>query len=139
MNDQASARAAENGSAGEHLSAERGRFSIAGQAGGTLKFGEQVEHQQHGPKRCFGSEEFLHAKSVCGAQIMLQLGDAILGIGSPIVIAPDLLSSLPLTGHEDTERITGNVNQFATHTVARFAHAFPYRDEASLYLPRAEA
>src|SRR5690242_14158017 len=137
MKRQAPARAAENGSAGQHLRAERGRFSIGWQASCTLELREQVEDQQHGPECGFGSEELLHAKSV-GPESMLQFSNPILHVGSSIVIAPDFLGGLRLASHENAKGVTRNINQFAAYAMARFADAFTQRDEASLCMPAAE-
>ncbi|MBV8829558.1 MAG: hypothetical protein JO217_08380 [Acidobacteriaceae bacterium] len=42
---------------------------------------------------------------------MLQLSDPMLHIGAPIVVAPDLLASLRLAGHENSKGVTGDINQ----------------------------
>jgi hypothetical protein len=76
MKHQASARPAEDRSAGQHLGAQRGRFAIGCQPGGALELGYQVEDQQHGPESSLGGEEFLHAKAIC-AEIMLQFRDPV--------------------------------------------------------------
>jgi hypothetical protein len=138
VEDQSTARATKDGSAGQDLSTQGGRFAIARQTRCTLEFCEQIEEQQHSSEGRLGGEEFLHAKAVC-SQIMLQLGDAILHVGSPIVIAPHVLSGLGLTGGENAKGVTRNVNQFAPHAVTRFTHTFAYGDEMSLGLPIAEA
>jgi len=94
MKHQAPTRTPENSSAGQNLRAQCSRFSIAWQPGGTLELGQQVEDQQHGPEGGFGSEEVVHAKSV-GPEIMLQLGNPVLHIRTPVVIAPDFFSGSP--------------------------------------------
>lgn len=57
-------------------------------------------------------EELLHAKSI-GPEIMLQFSDAILDVCAPVVIAPDLRSSLRVANHENAKGIDWDINQFS--------------------------
>ena len=57
MQDQAAAGSAEQSTAEENLSAQRGGLAIAGEATGALKFREQIEQQQDTAEGGFGGEE----------------------------------------------------------------------------------
>jgi len=53
MQNQAMAGAAEQSTAQENLSAQRGRLAIGGEATGALEFSEQIEQQQDAAEGCF--------------------------------------------------------------------------------------
>src|SRR5208337_2090087 len=119
VQDQAAAGPAQDGATGKHLGAQRGRFAINRQASRALKLREQVEQQQDGLESGFGGEELLQAETV-SAEVMLEFGDAVFHIGSPVVIAPDFFWSIAAAGDEEAKGIAGHVQQFAAYAVAAF-------------------
>ena len=110
MDNHPAACAAEDRAAGENLCANGGWLPIAWQTSCPLELREQIEEEQYGAKRSIGGEELFQAETV-GAQVMLQLGNAIFHVGPPIVVAPDLRRPVGTTGDEDTKCITGHVDQ----------------------------
>lgn len=106
VQDQTAARASQDGTAGEHLRTQRGRLAINGQANGTLKLTEQVEQQQDSLESGFSGEERLQAETV-GSQIVLELSDAVLHVGPPVVVAPDFLGGIVAVGNEEAKGIAG--------------------------------
>lgn len=105
-------RAAQDGSAQEHLHAQAGGLPIVVQAGRTLELRQEIEKHQNAQEGRFGSEELLQAKVVC-RQVGLQLLDALLNASTLIVVAPDLIGRVRPMGHEDSEGIAGKVEQFS--------------------------
>ncbi|MCZ2079953.1 MAG: hypothetical protein LC130_33725 [Bryobacterales bacterium] len=69
------------------------RLAVTGQTGGALELGLQIEQQQHGAEGGLGGMELFEA-SMVRTQSVLQPGHAILPIGVPVVVAPDLLRSV---------------------------------------------
>ena len=134
MEDQSSPRPAQDGTTGEHLCAQGRRFAVDGQAGGALKLAEQIEQQQHGLEGSFGGEELLQTETV-GSQVVLEFGDAVFHVGAPVVVAPDFFWGIAAASNEKTKGIAGHVQQFATHTVAAFAHPFAHHHEAPFAFP----
>src|SRR3984885_14387802 len=131
---QATAGSAENGTTGEDLSPDRGRLAIDRKSSRALELGQQVEQQQHGAEGGFGSKELFQAETV-GAQIMLQLGDAVFHVSAPVVASPDLLRSVGATGDEDAEGVARHVDQLAAHAVAALPDALAQDHESSLDIP----
>lgn len=70
MQHQTVTGAPEQGAAKEDLRTQRGWLAIAGEAGGTLKFPEQIEQQQDAAEGGFGGEELLQTEIIRG-QIVL--------------------------------------------------------------------
>jgi hypothetical protein len=134
VKDEPSSGAAQDGSAGEDLSAKSGRFAIARQLGGALELGESVKQEQDGPKRCFGGAELLEAESV-GTQVMLEFGDTVLPVGAQIVVTPDFLGCFGMGSDKHPKNGAGNIDQLAAYTVAAFAHDFANHHEAAFCLP----
>ena len=66
---------------------------------------------------------------------MLQLGNAILHVRAPVIVAPDLLWSRTATGDEDAEGVARHFDQLAAHAVAALAHPLANDHEAPLGTP----
>jgi len=87
VQDQAVTGPAEQSTAKENLSAQRGRLAVGAKATGALEFSKQIEQQQDAAEGCFGSKKLLQAK-IIGAQIVFQFGDAIFHVRPAIVVSP---------------------------------------------------
>ena len=72
MQNQAMAGPAEQSSAQENLSTQRGWLAIGGEV--TLKFSEQIEQQQDAAEGGFGSKELMQAKIIGGKTVLFNFG-----------------------------------------------------------------
>ncbi len=103
MQNQAMAGPAEQSTAQENLSTQRGWLAIGGEVAGALKFSEQIEQQQDAAEGGFGSEKLLQAK-IIGGQIVFQFGDAIFHVRPAVIVAPDFFRRQSEVGDEDAKR-----------------------------------
>ena len=131
------AGAAEQSTAQENLSAQRGRLSIGGEATSALEFSEQIEQQQDAAEGCFGGEELLQAK-IIGGQIVFQFGNAIFHVCPAVVVSPDLFRRQRPVGNEDAKSVTGNLQQFSSQRGALGAQLLANHHEAARTVPTPE-
>src|SRR5579859_2736285 len=134
MQDQAVARAAEQSTAEENLSAQRGWLAIRAEAAGALKFSVLVEQQLDAPEGCFRGKKLLQAK-IIGVRIVFQFGDAIFHVRSAVVVAPEFFRRERQISNEDAEGVARNLQQFSSQRGALGAPLFANHHEAARTVP----
>ncbi len=82
----------------------------------------------------FSSEELLQAKAV-GAQVVLQLFDAVLHIGPEVVFPPDSQRRGGATGNKDAKCVAGYVDELSADAAALLTHTLAHHDETPCCLP----
>src|SRR6202043_1152179 len=125
---------AEDRTAGEDLSPDGRRLSIHRHTSRTLELGQQVEEQQHGSKRGLCGKELFEAEAI-GAQVVLQLGNAILHVSASVVVPPDPLRRIGATGDKDAEGVARHVDQLTAYAIATLAYLLANHHEATLDAP----
>src|SRR5437879_2411880 len=96
------AGAAENGSASEHFSSQRGWLAVAWQAGDALEFSEQIEQQQDGLEGSLGGKELMETEAI-GSQVIFEFSNPVFYVRPAIVFAPDFFPGIAAVGDQDAK------------------------------------
>jgi len=102
-----------------------------------LELRQQVEQEQHSSEGRLGGMKLFETEMV-RSQVVSEFSDAILHVGTPVVVLPDLVRSVIPVGHEDAERVAGHVDQLAAHAGPALPHAFANDYEPPLGGPAVE-